>query len=624
MSRFTYLLFLYLIYSACQSGKDVGADIVKRSESTLASDPNAAIIEVDSLLNSPTSKSISPKARIQLNLLRQRAYAAVGVMDSVLSVGVSIRKEAEQVGDSISMARSLLPIRGEISMTDQQAIVPYLPGAAGTFQKQGMFYEEAVINGLIGAIQTREGRFSDAMGYLYHARDTLERLDSIRPLYAVYMNIGNNLSAMNNPHPSIDFYRKARNVAVRLKDSLRQASSWMNEGIAFSYMGVLDSSRMAFEQGLRLTPTKGGDLITLQLRYNLATLEEKRGDNKQAEYNYLMVRDRSAAMGDPVGVAMANSGLAGIMSSTGRSDEAIRLLNTSIAQLDSLHLNHYILELNSKLIAIYKGAGRYKEGLTTSERLRRLKDSLVAIEKQKTVQELEVKYQRERQQMENDELRHDVRQRTILTVVLVSLVIMLGVLMLVMRQRNRYQQSLVRTYARLLDDYRRQRDVQDLGQPHHPMHLPSSLSSKSSMESEEDDEDALDPADTGVQEDATPDDNQWFDQMMHTLRQEKPHLSHRFKIEDIARRLDIPARRLTRITRKVTGQSLSQLLNRLRVEEASRIMEDKESAHLKIDAIASMCGFSNRQHFRRVFEQVTGVNPGFYRSRTLPGASPED
>ena len=144
------------------------------------------------------------------------------------------------------------------------------------------------------------------------------------------------------------------------------------------------------------------------------------------------------------------------------------------------------------------------------------------------------------------------------------------------------------------------------------------------MESEEDDEDALDPADTGVQEDATPDDNQWFDQMMHTLRQEKPHLSHRFKIEDIARRLDIPARRLTRITRKVTGQSLSQLLNRLRVEEASRIMEDKESAHLKIDAIASMCGFSNRQHFRRVFEQVTGVNPGFYRSRTLPGASPED
>lgn len=295
----------------------------------------------------------------------------------------------------------------------------------------------------------------------------------------------------------------------------------------------------------------------------------------------------------------------------------------SIAQLDSLHLNHYILELNRKLIAIYKKAGRYREGLISSERLRHLKDSLVAIEKQKTVQELEVKYQRERQEMENEELRQDVRQRTILTVVLVSLVFMLGILMMVLRQRNRYHQSLVRTYARLLDDYRRQRDEMDPGMPHSVRNVQPTRSSERPMEEDEDD-DALDPSDAEALLDATPEDIHWFDQMMHMLRQEKPHLSHRFKTEDIARRLDIPARRLTQISRKMTGQSLSQLLNRLRVEEASRIMEDRGSAHLKIDAIASMCGFSNRQHFRRVFEQVTGVNPGFYRSRTLPGVDSDD
>ena len=165
-------------------------------------------------------------------------------------------------------------------MAAQQAIVPYLPGAASTIRNERLYYEEAVINGLIGAIKTREWQFADAMVHLYHARDTLERLDNIRPLYAVYMNIGNNLSAMNNPHPSIDFYRKARSVAGRMGDALRQASSWMNEGVAYSDIGILDSSHMAFEQGIRFTPSKGGDLIGLQLRYNLATLEEKGGDLK--------------------------------------------------------------------------------------------------------------------------------------------------------------------------------------------------------------------------------------------------------------------------------------------------------------------------------------------------------
>ena len=89
----------------------------------------------------------------------------------------------------------------------------------------------------------------------------------------------------------------------------------------------------------------------------------------------------------------------------------------------------------------------------------------------------------------------------------------------------------------------------------------------------------------------------------------------------MARRLDVPARRLPQLTRKMAGQSFTQLLNRLRVDEATRIMEDTKSAQLKIDAVAVMCGFSNRQHFRRVFEQVTGVNPGFYRSRSFPDQS---
>ena len=595
--------------------------MIRRLESTLTSDPNATIRSVDSILSVRTTPPVPPASRLELKLIRQRAYAATGRMDSVLSAGISIRKDAEPAGDSLSMARSLLPVRGEVSMSDQQAIVPYLPGAAGTFRKAHMYYEEAVINGLIGAIQTREGRFADAMVYLYHARDTLERLDSIRPLYAVYMNIGNNLSAMNNPHPSVEFYRKARGVADRMGDSLRQASSWMNEGVAYSEMGVLDSSRMAFEQGIRFSPSKGGELIGLQIRYNLATLEEKGGDLKAAALNYRMVRDVAAEMGDPVGVAMANSGLAGIYGATDRSDEAIRLLNASIVQLDSLNLNHYILEQTSKLVALYKKAGRYAEALTASERLRQLNDSLVAADRQKSVQELEVKYQRVQQEMENTELRREVRQRNVLSVILVSLVVLLGILMMLLRQRNHYHRALVRTYERLLDDYRRQRDELDFGPSNQHRHVHSSLTAHGSAQEDEEDEEAMDGSDAGVTDEATVEDSQCFEQLMNILRQEKLHLNHRFKVEDVARRLDIPSRRLSQITRRVSGSSFTQLLNRLRVQEASRIMEDEHSAHLKIDAIAGMCGFSNRQHFRRVFEQVTGVNPGFYRSRTLPGTN---
>jgi len=236
------------------------------------------------------------------------------------------------------------------------------------------------------------------------------------------------------------------------------------------------------------------------------------------------------------------------------------------------------------------------------------------------VQELEVKYQWVRQEMENTELREEVRRRTVLSVILISLIALLGILMMALRQRNQYQRALVGTYERLLDDYRRQRDEQDLGS-FNPRPLQSSMTANGSTTEDEEDEESLDAADPGISGAASLEGIQCYEQLMNILRQEKLHLNHRFKVDDIARRLDIPARRLTQISRKMSGHSFTQLLNRLRVEEASRIMEDEHSVHLKTDAIASMCGFSNRQHFRRVFEQVTGVNPGFYRSRTLPGSN---
>jgi len=113
MHRYSYLIFLYLIFTACQSGKDVKPDIIQQSQSTLVSDPNATTRSIDSILYAPTTRGISSSSQIELKLIRQRAYAAIGRMDSVLSAGISIRKDAERAGDSLSIAKSLLPVRGK-------------------------------------------------------------------------------------------------------------------------------------------------------------------------------------------------------------------------------------------------------------------------------------------------------------------------------------------------------------------------------------------------------------------------------------------------------------------------------------------------------------------------------
>ena len=88
------------------------------------------------------------------------------------------------------------------------------------------------------------------------------------------------------------------------------------------------------------------------------------------------------------------------------------------------------------------------------------------------------------------------------------------------------------------------------------------------------------------------------------------------RAEDLARKWGVSARRITEVLRNVTGQSYADYVNRFRIAEATRIMDTLESRDLKLEVIATQCGFSSRQYFRRVFEQVTGVNPSYYRQRS--------
>lgn len=591
--------------------------MLAEAERLLNVDPDAAIAYIDSTTNMFGASSLNPSSSIRLQLTLQQAYAKKRMMDSVIAIGVRIRSMAAETGDSLSMARSLLPVRGEVSMADQQALEPYLPGAVRIFRKEGLKYEEAVIEGLTGAVGIRKGDFAGSMTHLYHARDILENLDSTRSLYSVYMNIGNGRSAMKDQRGAIEFFDQATRVARKINDSVRLASALMNEGIAYSYLRVFDASRLLLNEALAVVPSKGGELAKLQILFNVATLSERQGILSAAEADYRRVLEDARAMGDPVAIGMANSGLAGVLGVTGRVGQAIGMMEGTVRQLDSIGLGHYAIEHTDRLVSLYKEAGRYADALAASERLKKLSDSLLSIEKQTVVRELEAKYQNARKEAENSSLRQEVRVRSIFAIGLLVAVTILFVLIVVMRQRNRYHRALNKTYERLLADYRRQRDEDQVQMVPHGLEKSKDDRPSSDEPVGEGEGAPLDASETLTSEE----DMAIFDQVMEILKTRQPHLGPSFKSEDIANQMGITPRKLSQVIKLATGHSFTQFINRLRIDEATRLMERPHAGPLKIDAIAGMCGFSNRQHFRRVFEQVTGVTPGYFRKSVEDPAS---
>jgi two-component system response regulator YesN len=69
---------------------------------------------------------------------------------------------------------------------------------------------------------------------------------------------------------------------------------------------------------------------------------------------------------------------------------------------------------------------------------------------------------------------------------------------------------------------------------------------------------------------------------------------------------------LSRLFKRVTGENLSDYINRYRIEKAIKLLENPD---LKIGQVAAAVGFESVSYFNRVFKTQTGTTPQKYRER---------
>ena len=84
----------------------------------------------------------------------------------------------------------------------------------------------------------------------------------------------------------------------------------------------------------------------------------------------------------------------------------------------------------------------------------------------------------------------------------------------------------------------------------------------------------------------------------------------KFSLTDVAARFYLSPYYLSRLFRRVTGQSIVDYINNRRIEAAQRLLE---STDLNISAVAEQTGFASAAHFRRVFRETMGTGPLQYR-----------
>lgn len=81
-------------------------------------------------------------------------------------------------------------------------------------------------------------------------------------------------------------------------------------------------------------------------------------------------------------------------------------------------------------------------------------------------------------------------------------------------------------------------------------------------------------------------------------------------LEDVAGSVYLSTAYFSRLFKQETGQSFSNYLNLVRIEESKKLLKN---AGVSISKIAGMVGYEDQSYFSKVFKKMVGVSPIKFR-----------
>lgn len=113
-----------------------------------------------------------------------------------------------------------------------------------------------------------------------------------------------------------------------------------------------------------------------------------------------------------------------------------------------------------------------------------------------------------------------------------------------------------------------------------------------------------------------------MEQLLRVMEEKQPHRNSLLTLQELADEMALSAHNLSEVINTQAGKNFYDFVNRYRVEEAMRRLQDPRYAHLTILAIAEESGFNSKSTFNAFFRKATGLTPSQYRTSHVTTASP--
>jgi len=105
----------------------------------------------------------------------------------------------------------------------------------------------------------------------------------------------------------------------------------------------------------------------------------------------------------------------------------------------------------------------------------------------------------------------------------------------------------------------------------------------------------------------------YIEKLHQVMNGKKPYLEPLLTIKDLAEKMSVPVRHLSRVINEKFNQNFFDFINTYRIEEAKHLLADPQYKKMNILEILYKVGFNSKSSFNDLFKKKTGVTPSTYR-----------
>ncbi|RRB04932.1 helix-turn-helix domain-containing protein [Larkinella rosea] len=107
-------------------------------------------------------------------------------------------------------------------------------------------------------------------------------------------------------------------------------------------------------------------------------------------------------------------------------------------------------------------------------------------------------------------------------------------------------------------------------------------------------------------------DPQVIDRLLRYMEEEKPYLDPELTLSSLAKQLQLSRSFLSQLINEGVGDNFYNFVNRYRVEQVKRFMNDPSMRHFNLLGLALEAGFKSKSTFNLIFKRFTGLTPSEY------------